>query len=108
MNQYIRTNDEGQSELNYDLLDMAARINFLEDCKQWADAIDVDLESEPDASDGEKAEAINDAATLTVKNQLYYLYDDEGNEVVIDQDTQQMIIDLVITELADRYSVENI
>lgn len=106
MNQYIRTNDEGQPELNYDLLDIAARANLREDAIRWATEIEVDLESEPDASNAERVGAIDNTADLTVKNTLAYLYSDEGDEVIIDPDTQQMIIDIIARELAEKYEVE--
>lgn len=104
MKQYIRTNEEGAAVLDYALLDTAARANLLEDARRWATDIEVDL-SETDASDGEKAEAINSAATLAVSYGLPEETED-GDSVEIDQDTKQMIIEAIISELAERYGVD--
>lgn len=104
MKQYIRTNEEGTAVLDYALLDTADRANLLEDARLWATTIEVDL-SETDASDGEKAEAINSAATFAVNYGLPESTDD-GDDAEIDQDTKQMIIEVIISELAERYGVE--
>lgn len=106
MKQFIRTNDEGNKVLDYDLLDTGARANFIEAAHRWASEITVDVESEPDASNAEKVEAIDTQADMTVKSTLTYLYDDEENSVEIDAETQQMIIDIIANDLAKRYEVQ--
>lgn len=104
MEQYIRTNDEGTAVLDYDELDMAARINFLQDAKQAAAAIELNLD-DPDFSNAEKAEALNSAANTDADHAFGYLEKD-GQDVEVDKDTRQMWIETIISELADRYSVE--
>lgn len=103
MKQYIRTNEDGEKVINYDLLDMAARINFMEDAKRFASEIELGL-SDTDFSDGEKAEAINSAATECA-GQAFYVFTDNGDEVLVDSDTKQQWIESVIGELEERYSV---
>ncbi len=105
MNEYIRTNNEGTKVLDYDELDMAARTNFLTMLDNWADNIDVDL-SETDASNAERAEAIDGTVDITVDAALAYLSDDEGDEPEVDDGTKDMIKERISKRLAERYSVE--
>lgn len=104
MKQYVRTNSDNEKVIDYDLLDMAARINFIEDAKRFASDIEIDL-SDPDFSDGEKAEAINSAAT-EYAGHAFYVFTDDGDEVMVERDTKQMWIEVIVSELAERYSVD--
>lgn len=101
MQKYIRTNDEGNEVLDYDLLDMAARVNFTEDVHRIAREFDVDVLSEPDATNAERAEAVNDVANQFVNDALYQ-FDIEQ----VDPDTKNWMVDTIATDLADRYDVE--
>lgn len=105
MKQYIRTNDEGAAVLDYDELDTAAQINFLEDAERAAAALELDLD-DPDFSNAEKAESINNAAALAATHAFGDLETKDGEEVEIDPDTQLMFIDAIINVLAERYDVE--
>lgn len=104
MEQYIRTTN-GKAVLDYSELDTAARINFLEDAVRTAANIELDL-SDADFSNAEKAESLNDAANLATKHAFGYLETEDGEDVEIDQDTKQMFIEKIISELANRYGVE--
>lgn len=99
MEQYARTNNEGEMVLDYDLLDIAARTNFLQQAELEAAAIELDLTDE-DFSNAEKAEAINDAAKLAADNAFAYV------DAEVDTDTKQMFIERIISKLAERYEVE--
>lgn len=105
MQQFIRANDEGSNVLDYDLLDTAARINLIVAAHRWATEIEVDLDSEPDASNAEKVEAIDDQVHATVRATFDYLYTDDGADVEIDQDTRLMIEDIISSDLAERYEL---
>jgi hypothetical protein len=105
MNKYIRTNDDGENVLDYDKLDIAARVNFLEDAKLAATTIELDLD-DPDFSNAEKAEAINSAANWAAYQEFGYLETEDGEEVEIDKPTRQMWIETIISTLAERYNVE--
>lgn len=104
MKQYIRTNGEGEAVLNYDELDVAARVNFLQDAKLAAGAIELYLD-DPDFSNAEKAEAINSAANVQADHEFGYLETEDGETVEIDAETRQMWVEAVISELAQRYSI---
>ena len=106
MDKYASKNDEGVYVLDYDLLDMAQRINFMNDVHNWAKSIEVDLESEPDASNAERLEAIDNQADMTVKATFTYLYRD-GEEIEVDDETQQMVIDAIASDLCERYGVQS-
>ena len=80
MEQYIRTNDDGERVVSYELLDVAARANMLHDVDLWADNIELDLD-DPDFSDA------------------------DGATVEIEHDTRQMLIDRLETALLKKYSL---
>jgi hypothetical protein len=103
MNEYIRTNDEGASVLDYGLLNVADRINFLEDCRRIAANILLDLEDE-DFSNAEKAESINSAASVALDH--LYLVDGNGDDVEVDPDTLNMMRDTIESALAEHYGIE--
>lgn len=102
MEQYIRTNEDGEREVNYDLLDMAARANMLEMADRWAESIELDLD-DPDFSEAEKASACNDAAATEVF--AAEVFDADGNEIEIEPDTEQMLIDRIENRLRERYGI---
>lgn len=105
MNQYIRTNDDGENVLDYSYLDTAARINFLNDAEFAAADIELDLD-DTDFSNAERAESINDAANAWANYAFGYLETPDGESVEVDKDTRQMWVETIISELASRYSVE--
>ena len=105
MNKYIRTNDDGEKVLDYTYLDIAARVNFLNDAERAAAAIELDLD-DPDFSNAEKAEAINSAANFEADNAFAYLETPDGESAQVDKDTRVMYVETIISELAKRYSVE--
>lgn len=97
MDKYIRTNDNEERVLDYDLLDIANRTNFLNDVQRLADDIELDL-SDPDFSEAEKNQALNDAASLAVGS----IYLDNAE---IEGETHGWIIERIIRSLAHRYNV---
>jgi hypothetical protein len=103
MKQYIRTNSDNEKVIDYELLDVAARINFMEDAKRFASDIEIDL-TDTDFSDGEKAEAINSVA-VEYTGHAFYVFTDDGDEVFVNRDTKQMWIEVLIQELNERYAV---
>lgn len=96
MQKYIRTNDEGMEVLDYDLLDIAARANFLNDTHRIAADLDIDIVRDPAHFD---ECALNDAANVAVNAALYAV--DE-----VDRDTKNWMVEIVTNDLAQRYSIE--
>jgi len=101
MKQYVRTNEEGDMVLDYDLLDVAARSNFLNDLKAWAGNMEVLVDFEDaEFTEAEKREAIEshvnveiDHANLTV----------DGEEAEIEPDTRSWMQEILEAELFSRY-----
>jgi hypothetical protein len=98
MYQYVCFNKDGQEVFDYNELSLDQRENFIRDLELIAQDIDVD--SEPGASNGERALSIEIAARNAVINALYSI------DAEIDQDTKQIMVDRIMYILADRNSVE--
>jgi hypothetical protein len=100
MYQYVRFNKDGQEVFDYNELSLEQRANFIRDLELIAQDIEVDVDSEPGASNGERALSIEIAARNAVINALYSI------DAEIDQDTKQIMVDRIMYILADRNSVE--
>lgn len=106
MEQFIRTNDDGNTVLDYSELDMAARINFREEIERWAADIEVDVVSEPDASNAERISAIEDTVNHEMRIALQLLNDVSGEEVEADEDTANIVKGWMVSVLASKYDIE--
>lgn len=106
MEQFVRHDAEGQAVLDYDELDLAARINFREHVERWASDIEIDFLSEPDASNGERVSAIDDTVNRAMDVALQLLNDASDEEVGIDEDTVETAKEWMARRLADKYDVE--
>jgi hypothetical protein len=98
MYQYVCFNKDGQEVFDYNELSLEQRANFIRDLELIAQDIEVD--SEPGASNEERALSIEIAARNAVINALYSI------DAEIDQDTKQIMVDRIMYILADRNSVE--
>jgi hypothetical protein len=98
MYQYVCFNKNGQEVFDYNELSLEQRANFIRDLELIAQDIEVD--SEPGASNEERALSIEIAARNAVINALYSI------DAEIDQDTKQIMVDRIMYILADRNSVE--
>lgn len=101
MDKFVRTDAAGINVLNFDYLDIAARVNFRQMLDRWAGEIEVDL-SETEATDAERAEAIDGTVNVAVDNALGNLEDDPE----IDLDTERLIKDHLLQRLLERYGLE--
>jgi hypothetical protein len=101
--QFIRTNDEGERVIDYDLLDIGARINFNEAVDRWVASIELDFECD-EFTNAEKVEAIDHTVSVNVSNST--ILDKDGNEVEYSPDTAHMIRERMAQKLAERYGVK--
>lgn len=102
MKRYIRTNDDGDKVLDYDLLDIGARANFLNDLDAWATNMNVMIDfDDPDFSDAEKAASIE--SHVNVELDHLNLYDADGEEATIEEGTRAWMQEILEGDLSERY-----
>lgn len=85
LDQFVRMQAD-KPAFDYDLLSIEDRVALRDHIKLWAQSIDIDFASKPNASNAERVLAIADTAMLEVR---YALPDDD--EVAIDHDTVVMV-----------------
>ena len=102
MNEFVRTNDDGENVLDYDLLDLSSRINFQRAVENWATEVQISFDiDDPDFSEAEILEGFYAEANEAV-NRLY-VTDAEGNVVDKDGETKIWMVEIVERSLRDRY-----
>lgn len=94
MKQYIRTNEEGKKVIDYDLLDIAAQINFNTDALNFAGDLKIDLS---DFTAPERRAAVFDAVNAQAEF-AFEVYDEEGDLVSVSPNTRQAWILAVANE----------
>lgn len=94
MKQYVRKNADGKKVLDFDLLDIAARVNFNTDALNFAGDLKIDLS---DFAKSDCRAAIRNAVEAQAEF-AFEIYDEEADLVSVSPDTRQMWIDTVANE----------
>ena len=99
MQQYLRTDADGNQVLDITLLDEDARLRFLEDVQRWAETIPVPP-GDPAASEDQRYIYIHSAVAAALDE---FPFNDDG--VRITRKTEVWMYDVIWAVLEEKYPV---